>query len=109
MLYPTRNCIRRNAKNECAAWSVSENADAAEAGESTFAGYCFGLDPEGDAYWFWWRLEATGTDQCPALCGSWGVYRGTGKYERIGGGGTWAAVTLFQDGSNRGVFTYKGM
>jgi hypothetical protein len=95
-----------NVKSQCSSWSLSEaEMDA----PSALAGSCYGLDAEGDVYWFWWRAEEMGTDACPILCGTWSVYRGTGKYEGMGGKGMWRVVTQFQDGSNRGVFTYKGM
>lgn len=97
-----------NAQNYCSSW-MHMAAGATEAAGSDFAGNCFGLDGDGDVYWLWWRLDQAGTAACSTMCGSWGVYKGTGKYKAMTGGGTWKMTTQFPDGSNRGTFTYKGM
>lgn len=97
-----------NVQNRCSAWSHVP-AGATEDTAAPLAGDCFGLDPDGDAYWFWWRADEGGTEACPTLCGSWSVYHGTGKYAGLKGRGTWRMTTPYADGSSRGTFTFRGM
>ena len=99
--------IFNTAKGDCSSWQLTDPSMPDDPG--TFAGHCFNLDADGDANWFWWRMEEAGTEDCPLYCGVWGVSEGTGKFEGMTGGGTWKAKTMFPDGSNRGVFTFKRM
>lgn len=68
-------------------------------------GMCSGVDPDGNSASFWWRVEKAGTADCPDLCGAWGYFNGTGKYQGIEGSGTWVRDTLFHNGSSG---TWKG-
>lgn len=69
------------------------------------SGSCFGRDADGDGTSFWWRLEAQGTADCPTMCGVWGYYAGSGKFDGISGGGTWQQTTVFPDA---GTGTWQG-
>jgi hypothetical protein len=66
-------------------------------------GSCFVTDMEGDGWWQWWKLEAVGTADCPIMCGTWGSYHGTGKFEGVSVSGTFNGVAAFADGSGRGL------
>lgn len=58
------------------------------------AGYCDGVDPDGDVWVIWFRDN------------DWGFFSGTGKYDEIEGGGTTTPVLLTPDG--RLTITWEG-
>ena len=62
-------------------------------------GVCVAFDGSGDSATSWWRLDESGTSDCPDMCGSWGYFDGTGKFDGIEGSGTWMRTTLFPNGS----------
>lgn len=62
------------------------------------SGYCDAIDKDGDMWSLWWRNDAQG--------GPWGIMNGTGKFEGIEGGGTWAVGPAWPDG--RGINTWEG-
>lgn len=61
-------------------------------------GHCDAIDKDGDLWTLWFRNDAHG--------GPWGYISGTGKFEGIEGGGTWAEGPQWPDG--RGVNTWEG-
>lgn len=63
-------------------------------------GMCTGFDGQGNSATFWWRMDEANTSDCPDLCGSWGYFNGTGKFNGIEGSGTWARETTFHNGSS---------
>ncbi len=72
----------------------------AEGMVASAAGYCSGLDPDGDTWWAWWHSTGIG--------GTWGFMGGTGKWANLEGGGTWSQVKQMPDGKvvNRWEGTY---
>jgi hypothetical protein len=54
------------------------------------AGYCVGTDPEGDVWWIWFRGDDEG--------GIWGLLGGTGKFEKLKGGGSLRYVHRWPSG-----------
>jgi len=62
------------------------------------SGHCEAIDKDGDVWMLWWRNDAHG--------GPWGYMNGTGKFEGIEGGGTWAEGPQWPDG--RGINTWEG-
>jgi hypothetical protein len=68
-------------------------------------GMCTSFNAAGDTASFWWRADEANTADCPDLCGSWGYFNGTGKFDGIEGSGSWIRNTLFHNGSSG---TWKG-
>lgn len=92
-----------NSKGTC-----MSHAFRSEAGEIiTAAGSCFLQNPDGDSWWYWWRLEKVGTTDCPISCGTWGIFKGTGAFEGVTGGGTFSDVAAYPDQSSAGVWQAK--
>jgi hypothetical protein len=58
--------------------------------EGEGAGYCDGIDRDGDVYFLWWRNQADGR--------TWGFMGGTGKFEALTGGGTTEVLGGSADG-----------
>lgn len=71
------------------------------------AGACVYHNPDGDTSWQWWRLEETGTTDCPLGCGTWGIFNGTGAFDGLTGGGTWKIVATYPNGNALGVWRGK--
>lgn len=61
------------------------------------AGYCDGVDRDGDLFWLSWRANATGSD--------WTFTGGTGKYAGVTGGGKTVNAVQAPD---RLVITWEG-
>lgn len=61
------------------------------------SGHCEAVDKDGDVWTLWWRNDANG--------GPWGMMNGTGKFEGMEGGGTWAIGPQWPDG--RGINTWE--
>jgi hypothetical protein len=61
------------------------------------SGHCEAIDKDGDVWMLWFRNDAHG--------GPWGYINGTGKFEGIEGGGTWAEGPQWPDG--RGINTWE--
>ena len=59
------------------------------------AGYCDGTDLDGDVWWIWFRGDDEG--------GVWGLLGGTGKFEKLKGGGSLRYVHRWPGGK----FTIK--
>jgi hypothetical protein len=60
-------------------------------GSVSSAGYCDGIDSDGDVYWLWARGNQDG--------GTWAFIGGTGRFEGIDGGGTYSVGDGWPDGS----------
>lgn len=74
------------------------------------SGMCFIKDVSGDGLNHSWKVEETGTEACPDLCGSWQIVDAYGKFEGTTGGGTWSRTHVFSDGamgSYTSTFTRK--
>ena len=61
-------------------------------------GICFNKDINGDGVSWWWRQEASGTADCPHICGVFGFLDGSGKFDGITGEGTWQVTAPFDLG-----------
>ena len=61
------------------------------------SGHCEAIDEDGDMWMLWFRNDNHG--------GPWGYIIGTGKFEGIEGGGTWAEGPQWPDG--RGINTWE--
>lgn len=62
------------------------------------AGYCDGIDGDGDVYFVWWRSERGAR--------TWGILGGTGKFAGLTGGGTTTIMGVTEDG--RVVIAWDG-
>ncbi len=58
------------------------------------SGTCFSRDRDGDGHSYWWVVDASETEDCPDLCGSFTYYGGYGKYAGMTGSGTWRRDAL---------------
>lgn len=94
-----------NQIGECTGTIFFVGPDTAGAG----AGSCFNRDPEGNAYWFWWRMDESGTERCPISCGTFGVISGVGDFEGVTGTGTWETMAQHSAfvSSGRWTLTWK--
>jgi hypothetical protein len=90
-----------NTSSEC----VGRFHVAADGSLISGDGMCSSFGAGGDTNSWWWRVDESGTDKCPDLCGSWGYFNGSGKYAGIEGTGTWVRTTVFPNGSSG---TWKG-
>jgi hypothetical protein len=63
-------------------------------------GICTGFDTEGESASFWSRVDKADTSDRPGLCGSWGYFNGTGKYDGIEGVVTRVRDSVFHNGSS---------
>ncbi len=70
-----------NALNLNSATCIGTTVMDADGNEMSGAGYCDGVDADGDTWILWWDDSGTG--------GDWGFMAGTGKFAGIEGGGTW--------------------
>lgn len=69
------------------------------AGDATHAsGNCMGSDPDGDRIAWWWQMTDAGSQECPGMCGTFGLFGGHGKYEGLTGEGTWERDTVHPAG-----------
>jgi len=68
------------------------------------SGSCFSHNNQGDGSSWWWKVDETGTENCPDACGSFGYVDGFGKLKGVTGGGTWVRTDLLASGS---IGTYK--
>lgn len=59
---------------------------------------CESVDADGDVAWRW--------DEGTPTAGRWGSFGGSGKFEDLGGGGTWELETALPDGS--AVYRWQG-
>ena len=95
-----------NISNDC----VGMLQVSGEGAAMSASGSCFGIDADGDRVASWWRMDEGGTDDCPVMCGSWGFFAGTGKFEGLEGSGTWEQKTTFANsdtGTWRGSYTMR--
>ena len=78
-----------NPLNEANHKCSTTNLIAAD-GSVSVAGYCDGIDADGDAWWLWIRGDQDG--------GTWAYIGGTGKFDGIEGGGTYSVGDGWPDG-----------
>ncbi|CAN5159695.1 hypothetical protein BH18GEM1_BH18GEM1_13120 [soil metagenome] len=83
--------------NESATTCTGGTVVSASSEPGAGSGYCDAIDKDGDVWTLWWRNDAHG--------GPWGYISGTGKFEGIEGGGTWAEGPQWPDG--RGINTWE--
>lgn len=62
-------------------------------------GSCFSHNGKGDGSFWWWKMDETGTANCPDACGSFGYVDGFGKLKGVSGGGTWVRTDVTPNGS----------
>jgi hypothetical protein len=67
------------------------------------SGYCFAHDAAGNAGAWTWRVEESGTEKCPGLCGTFKSEEGFGNAGNGKISGTWRQTQASKDG---GVGTY---
>lgn len=83
--------------NESAATCIGATIVSASGEPGVGSGHCEAIDKDGDVWMLWYRNDADG--------GPWGMMNGTGKFEGIEGGGTWAIGPQWPDG--RGINTWE--
>ncbi|HYN23126.1 MAG TPA: hypothetical protein VE078_19360 [Thermoanaerobaculia bacterium] len=83
--------------NESATTCIGATVVSASGEPVAGSGHCEAIDKDGDVWMLWWRNDAHG--------GPWGYINGTGKFEGIEGGGTWAEGPQWPDG--RGINTWE--
>lgn len=84
--------------NQNAATCIGTTVMSATGEPVVGSGHCDAVDNDGDVWTLWWRNDAKG--------GPWGMMNGTGKFEGMEGGGTWAIGPQWPDG--RGINTWEG-
>ena len=85
-----------NALNLNSATCIGTTVMDADGNEMSGAGYCDGVDADGDTWILWWDDSGTG--------GDWGFLAGTGKFAGIEGGGTWQEDFVAADGHITNTF-----
>ena len=90
-----------NQLGRCSGTAYYSSSGVPEAG----AGICYNQDPEGNAYWFWWRIEESATEKCPMACGTFGIIDGIGEFAGVSGTGRFEMMAQYPDTSNVGRWT----
>ncbi len=93
----------RHPLNNLAADCVGQLLMSQDGNPLSASGFCFGKDTAGDGLSFSWRMEEAGTSACPALCGTFRLVNGFGKFTGVTGNGSWRVTAPFADG-NMGVW-----
>ena len=86
-----------SALNQSALTCIGATIVSASGEPGAGSGHCEAIDKDGDVWMLWFRNDGDG--------GPWGYINGTGKFEGIEGGGTWAVGPQWPDG--RGINSWE--
>jgi hypothetical protein len=88
--------------SECVGRMIVSSAGKVVSG----GGFCFAQDAAGNGGSWSWKIEATGTPECPQVCGTFKWLEGYGDSKHVTATGTWTQKQRNAEGG-LGVFTVK--